>query len=334
MPSLLYHNSGYVQFGYRYSLDYMIFFMVLLAIGSRPMTELFRGLVVVLIRGEPVPGDHVRPPDAVLLRRLLLPTRRQLRLDGSTRPTTRRQVAACCAGRSRSRRSLRLPQTILANRAHGPAASGDRRRGTPPLRKATEAAAEATPGRAVEATAAGDPCQPPPRARRRASRRRSGRATGKPPPEGAAVPRRHRPARSRATPPPRRARRARAPGAPVPGPPPRQPPPAAERNHPCCVAGRWRSPPPGAPRSRRPQWRASGHRRLADRGGRLPGGVPRHPVGGTRVIAGATRQPSGRSGRPRNTTGNTTGSKTSSTASRTRRTDRRRRSSSTRGPRP
>ena len=42
LPSLLYHSSGYVQFGYRYSLDYLIFFMVLLAISSRPMTKLFR----------------------------------------------------------------------------------------------------------------------------------------------------------------------------------------------------------------------------------------------------------------------------------------------------
>jgi hypothetical protein len=47
IPSLLYHSSGYVQFGYRYSLDYLIFFMVLLAISSRPMTRLFKGLVVV-----------------------------------------------------------------------------------------------------------------------------------------------------------------------------------------------------------------------------------------------------------------------------------------------
>jgi len=46
VPSLLYHSSGYVQFGYRYSLDYLIFFMVLLAISSRPMTKLFRGLVI------------------------------------------------------------------------------------------------------------------------------------------------------------------------------------------------------------------------------------------------------------------------------------------------
>ena len=46
LPSLLYHSSGYVQFGYRYSLDYLVFFVVLLAISSRPLTKLFRGLVL------------------------------------------------------------------------------------------------------------------------------------------------------------------------------------------------------------------------------------------------------------------------------------------------
>jgi len=46
LPSLLYHSSGYIQFGYRYSLDYLIFFMVLLAISSRPMTKGFKGLVL------------------------------------------------------------------------------------------------------------------------------------------------------------------------------------------------------------------------------------------------------------------------------------------------
>ncbi|HVU49492.1 MAG TPA: hypothetical protein VHL80_02335 [Polyangia bacterium] len=47
IPSLLYQNSGYVQFGYRFSLDYMVYFVVLLAIGNRPFTRLFKGLVVV-----------------------------------------------------------------------------------------------------------------------------------------------------------------------------------------------------------------------------------------------------------------------------------------------
>jgi hypothetical protein len=47
IPSLLYHNSGYVQFGYRFSLDYMIFLMMLLAVGNRPLSRLFKALVVV-----------------------------------------------------------------------------------------------------------------------------------------------------------------------------------------------------------------------------------------------------------------------------------------------
>jgi hypothetical protein len=47
LPGLLYQNSGYVQFGYRFSLDYMVYFMMLLAISSRPLTRLFKGLVVV-----------------------------------------------------------------------------------------------------------------------------------------------------------------------------------------------------------------------------------------------------------------------------------------------
>jgi hypothetical protein len=47
IPSLLYQNSGYIQFGYRFSLDYMIYFVVLLAIGNRPFTRTFKGLIVV-----------------------------------------------------------------------------------------------------------------------------------------------------------------------------------------------------------------------------------------------------------------------------------------------
>jgi hypothetical protein len=47
LPSLLYQSSGYIQFGYRYSLDYMIFLMMLLAVGNRPLSRLFKALVVV-----------------------------------------------------------------------------------------------------------------------------------------------------------------------------------------------------------------------------------------------------------------------------------------------
>src|SRR6185312_7639469 len=38
-PSLFYMNSGWVQFGYRFSLDYMVFLVVLLAIGGRPISR-------------------------------------------------------------------------------------------------------------------------------------------------------------------------------------------------------------------------------------------------------------------------------------------------------
>jgi hypothetical protein len=47
LPGLLYQNSGYIQLGYRFSLDYMIFFMLLLAVGNRPLSRLFKSLVVV-----------------------------------------------------------------------------------------------------------------------------------------------------------------------------------------------------------------------------------------------------------------------------------------------
>lgn len=47
LPSLLYQNSGYMQFGYRFSLDYMVFLVVLLAVGNRPLSKLFKALVVV-----------------------------------------------------------------------------------------------------------------------------------------------------------------------------------------------------------------------------------------------------------------------------------------------
>ncbi|HEX3698616.1 MAG TPA: hypothetical protein VH374_24810 [Polyangia bacterium] len=47
LPSLLYQNSGYIQFGYRFSLDYMIFFVMLLAVRQRPLSKVFKSLVVV-----------------------------------------------------------------------------------------------------------------------------------------------------------------------------------------------------------------------------------------------------------------------------------------------
>jgi len=41
-----YQNSGWVQFGYRFSLDYLAFLVLLLAVGGRPLGPVARGLIV------------------------------------------------------------------------------------------------------------------------------------------------------------------------------------------------------------------------------------------------------------------------------------------------
>jgi hypothetical protein len=46
IPSLLYQNSGWVQFGYRFSNDYAVFLFALLAIGMRPFGALFKAAAV------------------------------------------------------------------------------------------------------------------------------------------------------------------------------------------------------------------------------------------------------------------------------------------------
>ncbi len=46
LPSLLYMNSGWFQFGYRFSLDYMAFLVMLLAIGGRPLTRFVKALIL------------------------------------------------------------------------------------------------------------------------------------------------------------------------------------------------------------------------------------------------------------------------------------------------
>jgi hypothetical protein len=46
LPSLLYQNSGWVQFGYRFSLDYLVLLILLLAIGGRPLTRLAKALII------------------------------------------------------------------------------------------------------------------------------------------------------------------------------------------------------------------------------------------------------------------------------------------------
>ena len=47
LPSLLYQNSGWFQFGYRFSLDYMVLLIVLLAIDGRPLGALAKGLIAI-----------------------------------------------------------------------------------------------------------------------------------------------------------------------------------------------------------------------------------------------------------------------------------------------
>jgi hypothetical protein len=47
IPSLLYMNSGWVQFGYRFSLDYMAFLIMLVAVGGRPLGGLAKTLIVI-----------------------------------------------------------------------------------------------------------------------------------------------------------------------------------------------------------------------------------------------------------------------------------------------
>jgi hypothetical protein len=46
LPALLYQNSGFQQFGYRFSLDYIVFLVMLLAVGGRRFTWLFKTLVI------------------------------------------------------------------------------------------------------------------------------------------------------------------------------------------------------------------------------------------------------------------------------------------------
>lgn len=47
LPTFFYQNSGWVQFGYRFSLDYTVFLVLLLAVGGRPLTWFVRTLLVV-----------------------------------------------------------------------------------------------------------------------------------------------------------------------------------------------------------------------------------------------------------------------------------------------
>lgn len=46
LPTLCYQNSGWVQFGYRFSLDYMVLLIALLAVGGRPLGRASRALII------------------------------------------------------------------------------------------------------------------------------------------------------------------------------------------------------------------------------------------------------------------------------------------------
>lgn len=46
-PALLYQNTGYEQYGYRFSLDYTPYLIALLAVGRRPLSRAFKVAVVV-----------------------------------------------------------------------------------------------------------------------------------------------------------------------------------------------------------------------------------------------------------------------------------------------
>jgi len=46
LPTLFYQNTGWVQFGYRFSLDYTVFLMMLLALGGRPFRKAAKAMIV------------------------------------------------------------------------------------------------------------------------------------------------------------------------------------------------------------------------------------------------------------------------------------------------
>lgn len=49
VPLLFYQNSGWVQFGYRFSLDFTVFLILLLAVGNRPLTRVLKTLIILSI---------------------------------------------------------------------------------------------------------------------------------------------------------------------------------------------------------------------------------------------------------------------------------------------
>lgn len=49
VPALLYQNSGWVQFSYRFALDYMVLLIVLIAVGGRPIGRGMKAWIAVAI---------------------------------------------------------------------------------------------------------------------------------------------------------------------------------------------------------------------------------------------------------------------------------------------
>lgn len=47
--TLLYQNTGWFQFGFRFSLDYIVFLVLILAVDTRPLTRLAQGLIVASV---------------------------------------------------------------------------------------------------------------------------------------------------------------------------------------------------------------------------------------------------------------------------------------------
>lgn len=63
IPHFLYQNTGYEQFGYRFSLDYMAYLTMLLALGGRPLTKVFKAMILF--------GFFVNAFGAVTFKRML-----------------------------------------------------------------------------------------------------------------------------------------------------------------------------------------------------------------------------------------------------------------------
>jgi hypothetical protein len=66
--NLMYQNSGWVQFGYRFALDYLPLLFVMLALGGRRFGKRFIAVGVFAIVAQHVRGGHVRPSAPVLRR--------------------------------------------------------------------------------------------------------------------------------------------------------------------------------------------------------------------------------------------------------------------------